>query len=263
MLKKLLKYDLSSIFKFLIIFYSLSIIFAVSSRFFLSFEKSLAMEIIGRIFSGAAISMMFSTIINNLMRLWVRFKTNFYNDESYLTHTLPVKRTTQYLSKFITAVITMVVSISVIALSLFISYYSKENMDFVKSLLFPLADSINISTFGLVFALILLIFLEFLNILQCGFTGLILGHSMNSKKMGMSVLFGFIASLVTQFALLLVLFAFALFNDNVMNMFITNSPVDFTTFKLLAIIAIVVYMIIICAVCLFNLKQFKRGVNVD
>ena len=49
--------------------------------------------------SGTAISMMFSIVINNLMRLWVRFKNNFYGDESYLTHTLPIDKKTLYLSK--------------------------------------------------------------------------------------------------------------------------------------------------------------------
>ena len=69
MLKRLLKYDLTSIFKFLLIFYSLALFFGLSTRFFLSFDNSLAMEIIGRICSGPAISMMFSTMINNMMHI--------------------------------------------------------------------------------------------------------------------------------------------------------------------------------------------------
>ena len=263
MLKKLLKYDLTSIFKFLIIFYSLAIFFALSARFFLSFENSLAMEIIGQIFSGAAISMMFSIMINNLMRLWVRFKNNFYNDESYLTHTLPIDRRTQYMSKFFSAVITMLVSVFVIALTLFIAYYSKDNMSFVKSILFPVADSINISAGVLISALIILIFLEFLNILQCGFTGIILGHRMLSGKIGLSVVFGFVTSGVTQFILLVVLLIMGLFNDSLMNMFITNSPVDFGTFKLVAVVSILVYVILVSAVCVTNVKLLRRGVNVE
>lgn len=263
MLKKLLKYDLTSIFKFLIIFYSLAIFFALSTRFFLSFDNSLAMEIIGQIFSGAAISMMFSIMINNLMRLWVRFKNNFYNDESYLTHTLPINRRTQYMSKFISAVFSMLVSVCVIALTLFIAYYSKDNMTFVKSILFPVADSINISAGVLISALIILVFLEFLNILQCGFTGIILGHRMLSGKIGLSVVFGFVTSGVTQFFLLVVLLIMGLFNDSLMNMFITNSPVDFGTFKLVAVVSILVYVILVAAVCVTNVKLLRRGVNVE
>jgi len=263
MLKRLLKYDLTSIFKFLLIFYSLALFFGLSTRFFLSFDNSLALEIIGRICSGAAISMMFSIMINNMMRLWVRFKANFYSDESYLTHTLPIDRRTQYMSKFITAVITMLVSVLVIALTLFLAYYSKENMELVKSILFPIADSFNISAGILVAAMIGIIFLEFLNILQCGFTGIILGHRMLSGKVGLSVVFGFVVSSATQILLTAVLFTCGIFNKDIMNIFMTNGPLNFETFKLLTVISLIVYTVIVGAVCLINIKLFKRGVNVE
>ena len=126
MLKKLLKYDLESIFKFIVIFYSLSLFFGVLTRIFLNINGSFIMNIIGQISSGATISMMVSILINNLMRLWVRFKNNFYGDESYLTHTLPVEKKTLYLSKILTAIITLFTSILVITLTLFVAYYSKE-----------------------------------------------------------------------------------------------------------------------------------------
>ena len=80
MLKKLLKYDLKDMFKFLIIFYSLGIFFAILTRIFLGIENSFIMNIIGQISSGVTISMIFNILINNLMRIWVRFKNSFYND---------------------------------------------------------------------------------------------------------------------------------------------------------------------------------------
>ena len=69
MLKKLLKYDLKNIFKFLVIFYSLALFFAVLTRIFFSIDNSLMMNIIGQVCSGATISMMFSILINNLIFL--------------------------------------------------------------------------------------------------------------------------------------------------------------------------------------------------
>ena len=121
MLKKLLKYDLQYIFKFIIIFYSLALFFGILTRIFLNIENSFVLNIIGQVCSGALISMIFSIIINNLMRLWVRFRTNFYGDESYLTHTLPIDKKTLYLSKIITAIVTLFVSIIVIFLTFFIA----------------------------------------------------------------------------------------------------------------------------------------------
>ena len=111
MLKKILKYDLENIFKLLIIFYSLSLFFAFLTRILLNIENSFIMNILGQISSGVTISMIFNILINNLMRLWIRFKNNFYGDESYLTHTLPISKNTLYLSKFLTSIITLFTSI--------------------------------------------------------------------------------------------------------------------------------------------------------
>lgn len=44
--------------------------------------------------------MIVSSLINGLMRSWVRFITNIYKDESYLTHTLTIEKKDIYLSKF-------------------------------------------------------------------------------------------------------------------------------------------------------------------
>ena len=102
MLKKLLKYDLKSINIVLIVFYLLSIFFSLLTRIFLNIDNSFICNVIGQICNGTMIAMMFNIIINNMIRLWVRFKQNFYGDESYLTHTLPIPKKTLYLSKFIT-----------------------------------------------------------------------------------------------------------------------------------------------------------------
>ena len=192
MLKKLLKYDLKYKLKVLNIFYILSIIFAIFTRIFLNIENSFILNIIGKICSGVTISMIFNILINNLMRIWVRFKDNFYKDESYLTHTLPINKSTLYLSKILSSIITLFISISVIGITLFIAYYSKENIELLKKLILPILEIYN-STF-IVFLLVILfiLFLELLNAVQMGFIGIILGHKMNNNKTLFSKLFSFI-----------------------------------------------------------------------
>lgn len=263
MLRKLLKYDLENIFKFLIIFYSLGLFFALFTRLFLSIENSLVCYIIGKICSGTTISMIFSVLINNLMRLWVRFKNHFYSDEAYLTHTLPISKSTLYLSKIITAVITVFSSVGVIGLTLFVAYYSKENINLLKSIILPIADAYESNITTILLAFLLVLFVEFAVILQAGFTGTILGHRMNSMKTGFSVLFGFITYLCTQVFALLVIFTISLFNEGVMNLFITNSAVDINGIKTVIYLAIAIYSIIFFILCFINIKLFKKGVNVD
>ena len=127
MLKKLLKYDLKNVYKVLVVFYLLLFFFAVLTRLFLYVDNSFIFEIIGKICSGTTIAMFFNIIINNMMRLWVRFKTNFYSDESYLTHTLPVDKKTLYLSKTLTSIITLITSALVICLSAIYFYKGNRN----------------------------------------------------------------------------------------------------------------------------------------
>ena len=133
MLLKVLKYDLKFTYKNLIIFYTLSLFFALLGRICGIFDNSGIMLILSKINNGVAISMIVSVIINNLMRVWARLVLNFYKDESYLTHTLPVKKSTLYLSKVLCGIITMLTSTVVIAASLLICYYSKENIELLKN----------------------------------------------------------------------------------------------------------------------------------
>ena len=99
MLGKLLKYDLKWIYKVVGVFYILAIIFSVAGRLLKNIENSVIFSVISQITIGIAISMMASSLINCIMRLWARFIKNLYKDESYLTHTLPVKKKTIYTSK--------------------------------------------------------------------------------------------------------------------------------------------------------------------
>ena len=263
MLKKLLKYDLKSIFKFLIIFYGLSLFFAILTRIFLSVDNSFIMNIIGKICSGITISMLFNILINNLMRLWVRFKGNLYGDESYLTHTLPIERKTIYLSKVITAIITMFTSVIVIALTIFVAYYSKENLKMLTDMLLPIANAYGSTIVTMLLAILFVFFLEIANAVQAGFTGIILGYRMNNAKTGYSILFGFITYMITQLFALLSIFIVGLFNADIMNLFFTNQLLNIEILKFMMYLAIIVYTIILFVLCFINSEIFKKGVNVD
>jgi hypothetical protein len=134
--------------------------------------------------------------------MWVRFKSNLYGDESYLSHTLPVTKCAHYLSKIFTTVITLLVSFLVVGAVLFIMYYSKDSIQMIKGILAPLATLYDSSVVAILIVFIFILFIEFTNVLQCGFTGIILGHRMNNAKVGFSVLYGFISFFVSQTAVL-------------------------------------------------------------
>lgn len=263
MLRKLLKYDIKTIYKTIVIFYLLAFIFSLLTRAFLSFENSLLMNILGEIFKGATISMMCSTVINNVMRSWARFKSNLYGDESYLSHTLPVKIEQHYASKFFSAFITLITSVMIIVAVFLTTFYTKNLFEQLKSILFPATQFLDLSIPAVLAAFAVVIFLEIANILQCGFTGIIIGHRQNTAKTGFSVLFGFIAYMITQTVGVVAILVAAIFNDALLNIVKTASAPTPQAIKLLIYLSIITYSALLIIGYIVNVKLLKKGVNVD
>ena len=263
MIGNLLKYDIKWRNKVLNVFYIITIVFAILTRIFFSIENSFIFDIIAKICSGTTISLMINILINNILRSWARFVKNIYGDESYLTHTLPVDRKTVYTSSFLASLITMFTSICVIVLSMFIAYYSKENMQIFKSILEPIVQLYDTSILSFVLVVIFVLFLEIFVMLQIGYSGIIVGHKKNNAKMGFSILYGFIFYGLTQMGILAVLFVIGLFNKDVMNMFFTNEVVSIDLIKNIMYLAIGLYSACTIIWYFINRKMFSKGINVD
>ena len=162
-----------------------------------------------------------------------------------------------------TAVITMFVSVIVIGFTLFIVYYSKEIIEWLKGVLLPVADIMGSTVVKIILAFLFVFFLEFTNLLQAGYMGIILGHKRNSMKTGFSVLFGFVSYMVTQIFALVVIFIVALFNKDIMNLFFTNEIINVDMIKVIIYLAIFIYTLTLIIGYVVNIKLFKKGVNVD
>ena len=264
MLNKLLKYDLKYMIKNMAIFYILSIFFAITTRILFNMEQSVIINIIGQISVGCMFAMIINTLINTIMRSWVRFRDSLYKDESYLTHTLPVTKNDLYNSKFIQTLIFFFISFIVVLISLFIAYYSKENWLAITNYVKTITTGLNMSTSFFITMAIIIIFLEVFNAIQCGFLGIILGNKMNNGKIGYSVLFGFIAYLVAQSLILGLVFVYGLFDSSIMELFKTATiNIDVKAFKTLAIVSSLLYISIIFIMSLLCKKELNKGVNVE
>lgn len=255
MLGKLLKYDLKKHLKFICVFYIITLFISILTRVFINIRSPFIVFIIGRILSGALISLFANILINCLMGLWIRsFARGIYGDESYLTHTLPVTKRQIYLSKFFTCVVSAFLSVAVIVSTAIIAYYTQERWQIVKQMFFNgKAGTITVLT-------IVIVFLEFVNLIQCGYTGIILGHMMNTGKTGFSVLFGFLAETASQIAVLIFSAVAALVNGDFKALFASaNAQVS----ESILIILIPVYLVIITVTALINIKLLNNGVNVE
>lgn len=264
MLMKLLKYDLKYMIKNMGIFYILSIFFAITTRILFNMDQSVIINLIGQISLGCMFSMIASTLINTMMRSWIRFRDSLYKDEAYLTHTLPVTKNELYNSKFIQTLIFFIIGFVIILVSLFITYYSKENWEAITNYVRTITIGLNMTTTFFVTIFFIVIFLEVFNAIQCGFYGIILGHKKNNGKIAYSVLFGFIIYLVAQTIILGLVFVYGLFDPSVMKLFETATVnVDVNAFKTLAILSSLLYLLIIYVMSCLCKKSLNKGVNIE
>lgn len=263
MLGKLLKYDLKWIYKLISVFYLLALVFSLFSRIFNSIDNSLLFNIVGSICNGFAIAMMFSCLINTLMRSWVRFVRNVYKDESYLTHTLPVSKKDIFLSKVISAVIASFTTILVILICLFICYYSKANLDSLKNMLDVFAFTYDTTVIKFIIILFVVLFLELLFILLIGYIGIIMGHKSNDKKMLKSIVYGFLFYILSMIGIILIILVIGIFNKDIMNVINTTSVISLNSIKTLIYLCIGIYTLynIICYVV--GSKELESGVNIE
>ena len=263
MLKKILKYDLLYIYKVLIVFYTLSLFFAVMTRITTIDNPSLIILIINKILSGTTIALIINIIINSIMRIWVRFKNNIYGDESYLTHTLPVKKESIYLSKILAVLITMLTSMLIIGLTLFIACYSKTTIEVIKDSLNLIAQTYNSTIIILLITILLVLTVELLTLIFSGITGIIIGHKKNNNKMIYSIIFGLITYILSQVLVLIITYIIALINPNIMEIFKTNQITNISTIKTFIYLALVIYTFILITLNIVNMTLLKKGVAVE
>ena len=262
MLKKLLKYDLKWCYKPLIVFYMLAIFFSIITRAIESFEQTLIVLIIDKICSGIVIAMMINIAINCFMRNWVRFIRNIYKDESYLTHTLPVSKNTIYLSKILTAIITLLTSFIVIIICIAIVCLNKDSWLILKQSLEQSAIFFNSSVFSLIIVLVITIFFEFLFMLMSGILGIVIGHKSNNLKLVKSIVSGFGIYMILSSVSLVVLYIAGLLNPDIMSVF-NNMEVSSNAMKSTMTVGIFVYAIYNLIVYFIGNKLLNKGVNVD
>lgn len=149
MLKKLLRYDLKSVFKYWWIAAVASIGLSVASGLSLSVitaDKDVPVLIALLII----LTIIFSIIgivafpIITYILAYVRFYKNFFTDEGYLTFTLPVKRSQLLNSKLITCVLAMFCSAIIVFADIMIIFALGTGKEFYNELLLPISQSFSI-----------------------------------------------------------------------------------------------------------------------
>lgn len=263
MLKKLLKYDLKWCYKPLVVFYVLALIFAVITRIIEQFDYSFIFLILDKIFSGAEIAMLINILINNFLRVWARFIKNIYKDESYLTHTLPVSKNTIYLSKILSAIITMLTSAIVIVICLGICCLTEDSWNALKVSMEQTAIYFDSTVSSFLTVMIITVFFQMLFAIFAGYMGIIIGHKANNWKMIKSILVGMLCYTIPSIVTLGMIYMIGLFHPEVMNLFNSVTGISTEAIKIVLFGGIIMYILYDVVYYILGRKILEKGVNVD
>ena len=136
MLSKLLKKDLNRNMRWMwILFVSLIAVAAITRGVKELGENILFFKILGIFFDSVFYALAVNVILQPFLRNFLNFSKSFYGDESYLTHTLPATRSQLITSKFLTALIEIVLGFVSLVVSLLIMFYTPTFFDTLKLLL--------------------------------------------------------------------------------------------------------------------------------
>ena len=195
------------------------------------------------------------------IRIWVRFINNFYKDESYLTHTLPVTKNELFNSKVLAGICSLLLSALVIVACLAFVYLNKSTIEELKMMWDSLVAAYN-SVFAVLFVigLVVLIILEIIYIMMAGVLGITIGHRSNNFKMVKSIAVGLISyGLLSAMSLGVIAIVSKLINYDI----IGNGFPSMNYLIGVGGAGLAVYLIYNIVYYLIAKKVFNKGVNVE
>lgn len=217
MLGKIFKYDIKWLFKKLAPFYGISIVLALIIRGIK--ELAINFSIFNTLYilmSAVFIIGLIALVFYTFFLIISRYYKNMFRDESYLTHTLPVKKSSLFISKVLSSIIFMVLGIIIALISLLIVYYTKENFEIIKNGAEYFANLYHFSVVKLITLIIIMGLLGILIMMMLIFTGITIGQSHSNEKGMYSIIACIVIYFVTQFINGVTILLVALFKTNLL-----------------------------------------------
>jgi len=261
MLGKLMKYDIKKMSKVIILFYVVSIFLAGLTRLINIGKEIQVVAIFGYIFGGLTYSAIGSILVNTFVHIIRIFRIDFYKDESYLTHTLPVKKEKLLLSKYLSSLIVILNSVLVCFFSLFILFYSPSFMHGLKMFISATVSGFNMSSWLFITLVILIIFAQICSMISMSFAAIIKANIYNHKRIPKGIMWFvlfYISSLISVVVIGVLTLAI---QGNVSQLVATKmNNISFITILIVGLMVYVLYALLFYFISKF---LFKKGVNVD
>lgn len=261
MLSKLLKYDLRRNMRWLWILFVSVIVVASLTKGCKELGKTIGLfRVLGIFFDSVYYALAVNVILQPFLRSFMNFTKSFYNDESYLTHTLPVTKNQLINSKFITMLIEVVLGFVCLVVSLLIMFASPTMFDTLKLLLSTMISG-EFSAVVVVLLFVFLVLVEFLMFISIIFFSIIIAYREKEKRLLKTFIVAAAMSFIALFILGTVLIAVLAING----VDISSSAIVLSGNAFMSIILTGIIVYIMASVVFYFLAkhEFNKGVNVD
>lgn len=220
MLRKLLKYDLKSIFKPLIPIYGITLLLAILQRITTAAgDQFTILKIPAGFITAFYIILLIALPIAAFIFSIIKYYTNLAKDEGYLMHTLPVSKQSLVLSKLLSAAISMFTTIIVMLIAATISLagiiHFSDITDLFKNM-FEYLDPL------FVILLLICIITSYLSQQVLFYLSMALGQKHNNHKVMYSIIYGIVIYNATQLILTILLIIPGFLNTSFRDILLNN-----------------------------------------
>lgn len=258
---KLMKYDIKKMMRILVYIYAISLGLAIITRLINLGNNIQAIAIIGHVFGSLTYAAVVSVIVNTFVHILRVFIVGFYRDESYLTHTLPVKKEKLLLSKYLSSLLVIICSVVVSALSLFIVLYSESLFNFIKQSLEIMVSGFNMSVGGFLALIVFILFSQICAMTSMAFAAIVKANTYNNKRIMKGLVWFAIYYFGSTICTLLTAVIVFATSGNLKELI--ASQMSNSSFMIILVLGLVLYFIYAIIFYLLANKMFKKGVNVD
>ena len=177
MLAKLLKYDVKRNVKVLGLYILLTVAVAVLMRI-VSMQDGSFFSVIQSVLMIVLSVLLFGLVLIPILLAWAYLIRYMFQDEGYLTNTLPVKTSTIFTSTWLTGMLSLFVSLCVLAFCLWIGLYHGSLQALIDTFLNELGVAFDFESPILFLILTFFVFyLEMAFVMNAGYTGIVIGYS--------------------------------------------------------------------------------------
>ncbi len=269
MLGKMLKYDFKDYSKSMLPMCLMLFIISILTRIFSVISENIEnLKTAFSILFGISTFVFCIVIIVSLVYCFFISIKNYYKkvlkDEGYLTHTLPIKKSSIVLSQIITSTIWIIIIALVVILTLGIAYYEKELIDTIwNALNTEIEGQVIISPMVTLIIICLMMLCSYISTILAIYCSMTIGHGFSNNKIGYSIIAGVIFYVAYQILGIILILTIVGINYNDLSVINSNPEIGTNVVFQVIIGAFIENFIIGAVAYILTNYNLKKRLNLE